>query len=125
MYNDAVDETGMVSTAGLADSDSESVGTWAEFAKLEEIRGVSGDFLEVHGVIVAQKPEGATRLIYENGNGFDSRISNNNKWDKAKQVIDDLEPDIAAYTKHKLNLEHKDNKNGFSQMFIGGKYKIR
>ena len=34
----------------------------------------------------AQKPEGATRLIYENGNGFNSRISNNDKLDKHTDV---------------------------------------
>ena len=46
----------MVSIAGLADSDSESSGTWVEFSKLEEIRGVSDDLLDVHGVPPAQKP---------------------------------------------------------------------
>jgi hypothetical protein len=97
LYNDAVDETGTVSTEGLTDSDSESIGRGAEFAETEEIRGVSDELLEVHGTVPAQKPEGATRLIYENSNGFNSRISNNDKLDKAKQVIDDLEPDIVAF----------------------------
>ena len=40
-YNNALDETRTVSTTGLIYSDSESVGTWPEFSKLEEIRGVS------------------------------------------------------------------------------------
>ena len=31
-------------TADLTDSGSESVGTWAEFSELEEIRAVSGNF---------------------------------------------------------------------------------
>ena len=84
-------------------------------------RGVSDNLLEVHGVVPAQKPEGATRMIYENGNRFNSRMSNNDKLDRAKQVMDDLEPDTAAFNKCNLNLKHKDNNNGFSQMFNGCK----
>ena len=98
----------MVSTTGLMDSDSEPVRTWAEFSELEEIRGVADNLLEVNGVVKAQEPEGATRLIYENGNGFNTRRGNNDKLDKGKQVMDDLEPDIVAYDKHKLNMKHKD-----------------
>ena len=60
-----------------------------------------------------------------NSNGFNSRISNNDKLDKAKRVINDLESDIVVFNEHKLNLRHKDNKNGFSQMFNGGECKIR
>ena len=40
-------------------------------------------------------------------------------------MVDVLEPDIVAFIEHKLNVRHKDNKNGFSQMFNGGEYKIR
>ena len=58
-------------------------------------------------MVPAQKPEGETRLTYEDGNGFNSRISNNDKLDKAKQVINDLEPYIVAYNENKLNLTTK------------------
>ena len=86
---------------------------------------MSDELLEVHGVVPAQKPEGVTRLIYENSNGINSIINNNDKLDKAKQVIDDLELDIVAFNNHKLNLRHKNNKTSFSQMFNGGECEIR
>ena len=44
---------------------------------------------------------------------------------KAKELIDDLEADIVAYNEHRLNLMHKQNRNGFSQMFRGGEAEIR
>ena len=34
-------------------------------------------------------------------------------------MIDELEVDITAFNEHRLNLRHKDNRNGFSQLFRG------
>ena len=72
-----------------------------------------------------KKPEGVTRLIYENPNGFNTRIGSNEKLDKAKEIIDELEADIAAYSETRINGRHKDNKNGFTQMFKGGEAEVR
>ena len=52
-------------------------------------------------------------------------MSDNGKLEKAKQLINDLEADLVCYNEHRLNLMHKDNKNGFSQMFWGGEAEIR
>jgi precorrin-4 methylase len=63
--------------------------------------------------------------MYENSHSFNSRINGNVKLKKSKEMIDDLEADLVAYSEHRLNLMHKDNKNGFSQMFKGGEAEIR
>ena len=55
LYNEAIDETGTVSTEGLTDSDTES---WndglsvrvAEALETQELAGVADDLLEVQGV---------------------------------------------------------------------------
>ena len=74
LYNEALDETGTVSTACLTDSDDESWGdepsrvpiTAAEatFLEKEAVSGISDDLLNVHGIAPGPKPEGVTRLIY-------------------------------------------------------------
>ena len=65
------------------------------------------------------------RLIDENVNGLNSRMSRNDKLDKARELIDKLEVDIVVIDEHKLNLCHKDNQNGFPQLFRGGEADIR
>ena len=50
--------------------------------------------LEVHGVAPNKKAEGVTRLLYENVDGIRNRICNNEKLDKAKELIDDLGVDV-------------------------------
>ena len=42
------------------------------------------------------------------------------KIEKAKEIIDELEADVVAYSEHRLNYKHKHNRNRFSQMFRGG-----
>ena len=64
-------------------------------------------------------------MRYEDPNGFNSRIGNNEKLDKAKEIIDELEADIVAYSETRLNGRHKDNNNGFTQMFKGGEVEVR
>jgi hypothetical protein len=129
LYENALDETGTVETAALTDSDADSLGT--ETTTISEqlegmgIRGITDDLLRVYGVAPGKKGDGVTRLIYENANGFSSIISDNEKLEKAKEIIDELEADLVAYSEHKLNCRHKDDSNGFSQMFKGGKAEIR
>jgi hypothetical protein len=44
-------------------------------------------------------------------------ISSNSKVAKALDIKDDLGIDCLMYCKHRLNLQHKDTKNDFKQMF--------
>jgi hypothetical protein len=115
----------------LADSESESdsVGFDNNYSirqsKLESIKGLDDEILKVHGVVPGAKAEGVTRLLYENPGGFNTRLSNNAKLDKSKELIDNLEADIVAFSEHRINLQHKDNQNGLLQMFCGGESEIR
>ena len=126
----SIDETGTVDTASLTDDDSvntndPSCELSTREKELIEACGVSDELLQVHGVAPGSKQEGVVRLIYENLNGLLARLSNNEKLDKARGLIHDLEADIVCYNEHRLNLTHKDNKNGFSQLFRGGEADIR
>ena len=91
--------------------------------ELEEISGVADELLEVHGIAPGRKAEGVTRLIYENVDGFNNRITNNDKLDKAKDLIDELQADLVAHCEPKIRICHKLNQNGMRQMFNGGKQK--
>ena len=107
LYNEAIDETGTVSTVGLdADSEGDIVQnfTTAEATLLEEeeIRGVSDDLLTIHGNVPGPKPEGVSRLLYENLDGINTRISGNEKLDKAKEINDELEADVMAFNEHRI-----------------------
>jgi hypothetical protein len=128
---DSIDETVTVAMARLTDDESEE----AEVARMsmQEIRqdeiiaalGVQEEVLMVHGVAPGTKAEGVVRLIYENLDGLANKISGNDKLEKEKGIIDDLEADLACFNEHKQNLMHKDNKNGFSQLFQGGEAEVR
>ena len=52
-----------------------------------------------------------TIVIYENPNGFNSQINRNGKLEKTKEIIDELEADVVAYSEHRLNYNHKYNRN--------------
>ena len=93
--------------------------------ELQEIRGVSDEVLKVHGVAPGSKPEGVTRLLYENINGIPCRWANNDKLEKARELHDELEADIVAYNEHRLNMRHKDNSIGFGRLFSGGEADVR
>ena len=82
----------------------ESYVSSAELQEMEEIRDVVDDLLEVHGTAPGKKAEGITRLLYENGNSINNRLSNNDKLDKAKDVINELEADIVALNEHRMNV---------------------
>jgi hypothetical protein len=64
------------------------------------------------------------QLVYEKANGIDGRFTNNLKVAKAKELHDELEVDVAAYNEHRLNMQHKLNKVGFSQLFWGGEAEV-
>ena len=83
LYDQALDETGTVDTAGLTDSDTESMGEqqqqqhWDQEAlrrEMEEIADISGKVLEVHSVAPGQKAERVTRELHENCDGINNNI---------------------------------------------------
>ena len=84
---DTIDETGTVDTESLTDSDGDSItsfmGTTIKQSELETIKDVDDDLLKVHGVAPGSKAEGTVRLLYENCNGLNSRMSGNDKLDKS------------------------------------------
>ena len=66
LYDQALDETGTVDTAGLTDSDTKSMGEqqqqqqWDQEVsrkEMEEMAGISDKVLEVHGVAPGRKVE--------------------------------------------------------------------
>ena len=125
LHNDVVDDTVTVSTASSINTDAECKEKYlyekrgAEQCEMEEIKRVTDEVLKVHGVATRKKVEGVTRVIYENPNGFNSLVTCNEKLEKAKEIIDELEADVVSYSEHRLNCKHKDNRNGFSQIFRG------
>ena len=124
LLDEAIDETGTIPCASEGGEEK----SWVEVEEqlVKEIRGVSEYFLEVHGLPPGRKGDGATRLIYEYLNGLQSTmLSKNGKLEKERQVIDDLQADIVCYNEHRQNLRHKLNRNGFWQMFNGGKAELR
>ena len=131
LYNNAIDETGTVSTASLINPDAECKEQHlhekrgAEQCEMEEIKGVTDEVLKVNGISPGKKGEGMTRVIYENPNGFNSQITRNEKLEKAKEIIDGLDADVLAYSEHRTKYKNKDKRNGFSQMFRGREAEIR
>ncbi len=87
--------------------------------------GVPEEVLRIHGAAPASKPEGVIWLIYENANGISNKMSNNEKVEKAKEIMNDLEVDIVAYNEHRLNMRDRQNVNGFGQLFNGGEATIQ
>ena len=63
--------------------------------------------------------------MYENLNGLNSILSGNDKLERARQIIDNMEADFVIYCEHRQDLRHKQNKNKFRQMFNGGETDIR
>ena len=90
-----------------------------------DIRGVSEEVLQVHGVLPGRKEEGITWLMYESTNGFSNRMGGNEKLGKAKDLINKLEADVRLYTKHRQNLMHSNNRNGWNLLFRGGEADVR
>ncbi len=110
--------------APLVEDDGEQHRT-AEQEVSKEIRGVLEYLLNVHGLPPGWKRDGVIRIMYENLNGLQSMLSKNEKLDKARQVINDLQADVVYYNEHRQNLKHKANHTGFRQMFNGGETELR
>jgi hypothetical protein len=119
----AIDETGMVDTLGL-DVCKENDILQQEINKLNPIP-VLEEVLWIHGFAPPKKVEGNVHLIYENVNGLNTCLSDNEKVERMKEIHDELEINITAYCKHKINFKHKWNVNGFNQLFKGGEAPIQ
>ena len=99
---------------------------WQRYLRLKSWREYIADKpLEVQGVAPGKNTEGITRLVYENVNGLQNRIGGNEKLQKFKDLVDELEVDLVAINEHKMRLGHKLNRNSLSQMFNGGETEIR
>ena len=129
--NDALDETGTFSTSELTNKeltdgtiDGQQI-QYTEQLEVTEIRGVADELLKVHGIAPEKKSDRVTRLVMENPNGFNTTIRNNTKLGIPREIIDELEADVVAYTGPRINCRHKRNRNGMSQMFQGGETEIR
>jgi hypothetical protein len=123
LLDDAINETGTVAAPPVEDDDKRCRTAEQEVSK--EIRGVSEYLLDVHGPPPGRKRDGVTRVMYENLNGLQSMLSKNEKLNKARQVINDLQADVVCYNEHRQNLKHKANRNRFCQMCNGGETELR
>jgi hypothetical protein len=56
----------------------------------------------------------------QKSNGFDGRLGNNAKIEKAKRIHNELQVDIAAYNEHRITMKHTLNKVSFNRLFWGG-----
>ncbi len=124
----AIDETGTVDAMLFMDSRENDEQCTAieqqERRRVWEV-GVSNDVLRIHWTAPGLKGEGITRLIYENVNSLNNRLMDNEKVERAHELHDELEVDIAAYNEHRLNMAHMLNINGFNQLFKGGEVEVR
>jgi hypothetical protein len=104
----ALDKTGTVDASFLCNSNENT--KQIALVKQQERNGVlelgiPEEVLQIHGVAPASKAEGVIRLIYENVNGISNKLSKNDKVEKAKEIINDLEVDIVACNEHRLNMQ--------------------
>jgi hypothetical protein len=90
-----------------------------------ECQHVTSEHLEIHGTAPGSKLDGVCRILYENANGIDSRSMFHPYIVKTRCIHDELEADIVAYNKHRLNLRHKDNWMGFNQLLRSGEAEIK
>jgi hypothetical protein len=73
--------------------------------------------LKIHGTMSKTKQQGIFRIMGENCNGLNNRISGNEKIAKAIDIREELDIDCLMYCEHRLNFKHKENKNNLKQTF--------
>ncbi len=81
------------------------------------MEAVDKGLLQIQEIAPNSKQEGTFWLICENANGFNNKISRNNKIARALDIKEDLGIDCLMYCEHRLSLWHRENKNDFKQMF--------
>ncbi len=52
-------------------------------------------------------------------------MCDNRKLDKCRDRFNKLGADIVAINEHRQNVKHKDNRNGWNQLFKGGEVDVR
>lgn len=88
--------------------------------------GINVDpLLEVHGKPPGQKQDGVMRIFYENANHLHNRLFGNEKLNKIKDILTELDTDVYLLNEHGQNLKHPHNRNGFAQIFRGGEDEVR
>jgi hypothetical protein len=118
----SIDETGTLDVSTL-DICNENKILQQETRELNSIP-VPDEVLHVHGFAPPKKAKGMVRLIYENLNGLNTHMKDNEKLERMRELHDELKANIAAYCEHKINYQHKKNVNGFNQLFKGGEAAI-
>ena len=128
LVNSALDETGTIDTSLFCNTyennERLALAEQQEATRVTEL-GVPEEVLQIHGEAPGSKPEGVFRLIYENVNGISNRLTGNDKVEKAKEIHDELEVDLVAYNEHRLNMQDRQNCNGFNQLFKGGEATVK
>ena len=81
------------------------------------LEAVEEGLLQMQGIAPNSKQDGIFRVLCKNANGFNNRISGNQKIAKALDIKEDLDINCLLYCEHCLNLRHKENVNDFKQMF--------
>jgi hypothetical protein len=93
----AFDKTGIADASFLCNNNENTKRiALAEQHKKKRVTdlGIPEEALQIHGVAPMSKAEGVIRLIYENMNSINNKLSKNDKVEKAKEIIDELEVDI-------------------------------
>jgi hypothetical protein len=119
----ALDETGTLETLWLLLS-SKNETEQHEISEIYCIQ-VPEEILQVHGYAPLKKAAGTVCLIYKNVHGFCNQLSRNEKVERATEIHDNLEVNIAVYCEHKFDMKHKKNCNGFNQLFKGGEAAVQ
>ena len=73
------------------------------------LEAVEEGLLQMQGIAPNSKQDGIFRVLCENANGFNNRISGNQKIAKVLDIKEDLDIDCLLYCEHRLNLRHKEN----------------
>ena len=81
------------------------------------LEAVEEGLLQMQGIAPNSKQDGIFRVLCKNANGFNNRISGNQKIAKVLDIKEDLDIDCLLYCEHRLNLRHKENVNNFKKMF--------
>jgi hypothetical protein len=118
----SIDETGTLDVSNL-DMCKENDVLQHKTRELNAI-SVPDEVLHIHGFAPPTKAKGTVRVIYENLNGLNTHMKDNYKVERMRELHNELEIDIAAYCKHKINYKHKKNVNSFNQLFKGGEAAI-
>jgi hypothetical protein len=95
-----IDDTGTLDLSGL-NICKENEALQLEMEEVNRI-SVPEEVLQIHGFAPPKKGECSVCLIYENINGINTRLCENGKVERMKEIHDELEVDLAAYCEHKI-----------------------